>query len=118
MAKTLKIKIRDFGSALESLGEVISQKETKVIRGSAIKRFEYCFELAWKTPKDCFRELRRNQMFSDEKTEKLLKMTDDRNRIIHTYDEKFSGRVYCLIKKEYYSLLKEAYDQTGSRKKS
>ncbi len=41
------------------------------------------------SPKECFRELKRLQLVSNEQTECLLKMVDDRNATTHTYDEHF-----------------------------
>ncbi|MFC1613605.1 HI0074 family nucleotidyltransferase substrate-binding subunit, partial [Patescibacteria group bacterium] len=95
------------------------------IRDSVIKRFEYCFESCWKTskvflndkfgvevfsPKKCFRELRRNGLITDEETEMFLEMTDNRNEIIHTYNESFSDEIYDKISDRYYELLKGIYN--------
>ncbi|MBI5022581.1 MAG: nucleotidyltransferase substrate binding protein [Candidatus Magasanikbacteria bacterium] len=89
-----------------------------------IKRFEYTFELAWKSvkillrekygvdafaPKECFRELRKNKMISDATAEKLLKMTDASNEIIHTYNEQLSNELYNKIAKQYRRLLEDVY---------
>lgn len=105
--------------------EALDKAENDLIRDSVIKRFEYTFELCWKTikiflndkfgidvfsPKECFRELRKNELISDEKIELLLEMTDDRNKIIHTYDEYFSDELYKKIKKDYYELFKMVYE--------
>lgn len=124
MDQTLTLKLSEFKKALASLEEVLDKKEDAIIRDSVIKRFEYTFELAWKTakvlltekfgvevfsPKDCWRALRTNQLLSDEETEGVLKMTDDRNEIIHTYQETFAENVYQLIKDYHAVLLRQIF---------
>jgi len=106
------------------LERALSKEKNDIIRDSAIKRFEYCFELGWKTsklflrekfgvdifsPKECFRELRKNKLISDEETEFFLEMTNDRNQIIHTYNENFSDELYLKIAKKYYQLIAKLY---------
>ncbi len=124
MDKTLKLKLREFQKAINSLKKALQAPQNDLIRDSTIKRFEYTFELLWKTtkiylaatfgvdifsPKECFRELRRNQKISDIDTEGLLKMADDRNEIIHTYNEKFADELYLIIKKDHYLLIEMVY---------
>jgi nucleotidyltransferase substrate binding protein (TIGR01987 family) len=126
MDNTLNLKLQEFQKALATLEEALREKKTKLIRDSVIKRFEYAFELCWKTakvllsekfgidvfsPKECFRELRRNKFISDQETEMLLKMTDDRNEIIHSYSEAFSNEVYGTIKENYFRLIKKVYQK-------
>lgn len=38
-----------FEKALDRLGEVLAMDETDVVRDSIIQRFEFTFEMAWKT---------------------------------------------------------------------
>lgn len=131
MADTLNLKLKEFKKALASLISALGERKNDLVRDSVIKRFEYTFELAWKSvkmflrekygadvfaPKECFRELKKNQMISDETTEKLLKMTDDRNAIIHTYDERFSNELYSKIAKQYRRLLEGIYDALKRKK--
>ncbi len=124
MDKTLTLKLAEFKKALESLGEVLAKEKTAIIRDSVIKRFEYCFELGWKSakimlatkfgvdvfsPKEVFRAGNQNQLISDEDAEKLLSMTDDRNDIIHTYKEALAEGLYTTIKDRYYVLIQTLY---------
>ncbi len=121
MANTLKLKLQNFSEAIATLKQAVDQKENEFIKDSIIKRFEYSFELCWKTakimlsekfgvdvysPKECFRELRKNQLISDKDTEIFLQMTDDRNEVIHTYNQKFADELSEKIKKVYFRLLK------------
>lgn len=125
MDTTLTLKLADFKTALGTLEDALREPRTTLARDSVIKRFEYTFELAWKTskvllearfgtpvfsPKEVFRALRANQLFTDEETEALLQMTDDRNEIIHAYNEKFSNELYEKIIVRYAGLLKKIYD--------
>jgi nucleotidyltransferase substrate binding protein (TIGR01987 family) len=122
MAETLKLKLEDFKQALTTLDKAIKAGKNEIIRDSVIKRFEYCFELGWKTvkiflfekfgsdifaPKDAFRELLSKQLISPEDTEELLSMVDDRNKVIHTYDESFADEIYKRIINQYFDLMKK-----------
>jgi len=126
MDKTLNLKLKDFQKALKTLDEALKKKKNDIVRDSVIKRFEYAFELCWKTaklylreshgldtasPKDCFRKLRNSEIISDKETEVLLQMTNDRNQAIHTYNEKYANELYKKISKKYYNLIKKVYNQ-------
>lgn len=125
MANTLTLKLEEFSKALATLKEALNQEENGFIRDSVVKRFEYTFELCWKTvkiflsekygvdvfsPKECFRELRKNSSLSDDEIVHLLAMTDDCNEIIHTYQESFANELYEKIKDRYYNLLGKVYE--------
>ena len=116
--------MQEFKKTLDTLQEAMVLPYDRVVRDSVIKRFEYTFELAWKTgkvllqekfgvevasPKDCFRELRNNVAISDEDAALLLEMTDDRNEIIHTYKEAIAEGLYQEIKERYFGLLQRVY---------
>lgn len=127
MDNTLNLKLEELGKSLQTLAEVVNREnETdQIIQDATIKRFEYTHELCWKTakvflsekfgmdvfsPKECFRELRKNKLISDKETELLIKMTDDRNEVIHTYNEQFSDELYEKIGECYFELLKKVYE--------
>ena len=42
---------KDFKKTIQNLKEVMNLEKTDVTRDSAIKRFEICFDLAWKAIK-------------------------------------------------------------------
>lgn len=120
MDQILNLKIKEFGQALVRLKESLNQDKNEFIQDSIIKRFEFAFELSWKaakiylrgkqgvdifSPKACWRELRKNSLLSDEEAENFLIMTDERNSIIHTYDQKFSKILSEKIRSDYYSRL-------------
>jgi len=98
---------KDYSQAVGRLGEVLAMNKTKVIRDSAILRFELCFDLAWKTikiyledekgvkcfsPKVCWKEAFQNGLI--EFDDLWLVMTDWRNDAAHTYNEKLADRLY------------------------
>ena len=51
MANTLNLKLKEFKKALASLIGALGEKKSDLVRDSVIKRFEYTFELAWKSAK-------------------------------------------------------------------
>lgn len=81
-----------------------------VNRDSAIKRFELTFELAWKAikaysavkgvlcrlPRDCFQEAFKTGIVMDNPL--WLKMIEDRNLTIHTYNEQLAEDIYGRLK--------------------
>ena len=126
MADTFPLKLKDFQKALLTLEEAVRMEKTDIVRDSVIKRFEYTFELSWKTakeclnarfgkdvfsPKECFRELRRQELLSDEETELSLIMCDDRNDIVHTYKEKLAEELYGKITSSYVELLRKVFER-------
>lgn len=122
MDQTLKLKLHDYSKSLLTLEESLQNPPSDLIRDAVIKRFEFTFELAWKTgkillseiygieaasPKSTFRELRRVNLLSDAETETCLRMTDDRNEIVHRYDLAFLKKVFARIGKKYSRLLQK-----------
>lgn len=122
MVKTIDLKFKDYKKALKSLDQVLQKEKDDIIRDSAVKRFEYTFELCWKTgkmilsekfgveifsPKECFRELLRNKIVNDEIAEGFLKMTNDRNDIVHAYSEDLSDKLYAKINENYIILFEK-----------
>lgn len=83
-----------------------------------IQRFEFCFELSWKTlkiyleedgilcnsPKSCLKEAYTAQIIFDEAG--WLELLEARNLTVHVYDQKMAEKIYSSIKKRH-SLFKE-----------
>ena len=126
MADILTLKTDDFLKTLKTLDESLAKEKDEFTRDSVIVRFQYTFELCWKTvklflyekhgvnvnsPKDCFRELRRNSSLTDEETETLNKMVDARNEVVHTYQEAVAEALYKRIKNTYRDLLLKVYQE-------
>jgi len=98
---------KQYQKALSRFEEILKKEKNEIIRDSAIKRFEFTFDLAWKTikayleekkgiscfsPKECFREAFRQGLIDYD--ELWLKMTDWRNQAVHSYSEKFANELY------------------------
>ena len=89
----------------------------------AIQRFEFTFELFWKllkiyletqgfislSPKACFKDAYKIGLLQNQ--EIVIKMLDDRNLSVHTYDHKISRKIFERIKKEYVNLFQQALQQ-------
>ena len=48
-------------------------------------------------PKSCIRVSRRVGLLNDNDAEAALKMTDDRNRVVHTYKEDLAVEIFVRI---------------------
>jgi nucleotidyltransferase substrate binding protein (TIGR01987 family) len=110
--------LEDFKKTLVRLEEAIRLEKTEIVRDSAIKRFELCFDLAWKciksyarkegiecnSPRSCIKiAFQLNLIAYDEN---WMKMLDDRNLTVHIYKEKYAEQVYSRLFL-YVGLLKE-----------
>ncbi|MBI2120848.1 MAG: nucleotidyltransferase substrate binding protein [Parcubacteria group bacterium] len=100
----------DFTKALLRLDEVLALPKNDVVRDSAIKRFELCFELGWKamkayleenhnvacaSPRTCFREAFR--VGAIDYDEHWINLTSTRNYTVHTYREAFAEKIYAEL---------------------
>ena len=90
--------------------------ETDIVRDAAIQRFEFTFELVWKTlqlylehegfesgsPRAVLKRAFVIRLISDQdEADVWLQMLDDRNLTSHAYDETFAGRIYTRIVHDY-----------------
>ena len=101
---------RAFRAALDRLKEVLAEPENDVTRDAAIKRFEFTFELCWKaiqrflreegipcnSPKGCLREAFSFGLIEDDPL--WMRMIDDRNLTVYTYNEKTARKIYENLK--------------------
>ena len=96
-----------FSDALERLREVLAEPKTDITRDSAIKRFEFTFDLCWKSlkafleerkgvvcrsPKDCFRAAYQSGVIDYD--EFWINLVDERNETAHTYNEDLAEKIY------------------------
>jgi nucleotidyltransferase substrate binding protein (TIGR01987 family) len=89
-----------------SLDKVLKEKKDEYIRDAAIQRFEYSFELAWKTmkrilkhkgyevggSKDVFRLSAKEGLIDDPIT--WFGFLEMRNETVHSYDEAKAEKIY------------------------
>lgn len=101
--------LEDFNKAINNLEEVLDLEKDDVTRDSAIKRFELCFDLAWKaiksyakiqgiecySPRECFKEAYRLKLI--DYNEKWMKIIEDRNLCAHLYSEEYADDVYQVL---------------------
>ncbi len=114
--------LEDFEKSIQRLEEVLSVGKTDIIRDSAIKRFELCFDLAWKSikitakkqgaecysPRACFKTAFQLKLIDYD--EQWLKMIDDRNLTAHLYKEEYANKIYSQLP-NYLKLFKKLFSQ-------
>lgn len=93
-----------------------------------IQRFEYTFELAWKTlkdyleaneveakfPRDVIKKAFHYEIIED--GEVWMDMLDKRNLLAHTYDEERFHFAIKKIKEEYYEAISQVHTYLGGEK--
>lgn len=102
--------INQFSQALSKLDLVLAQPKDEFIRDSAIQRFEFTLDLAWKSlkaylkdlhgldcnsPKSAFREAFSVGLLKYD--EFWLTLVDKRNETVHTYNESLAEDVYKIL---------------------
>ena len=108
----LEVLKKQYKEAIKRFEEVLNKEKSDIVRDSAIKRFEFVFDLSWKlikayleeekgifcrSPKECFREAFRQGLIDYDDI--WLLMTDWRNQAVHTYGEKFADALYEKLPK-------------------
>ena len=101
------IKHQSFVKSVLRLQQVLRENKTDIVRDSSIKRYEICYELAWKSiqeclknqgleicnsPKHCFKQAFKLGLIDDE--EKFADMVHNRNLTTHIYDEALADKIY------------------------
>ena len=124
-----KQRFQNFEKAFLLLQEIIESKDDlsefeAIVQEGIVQRFEYTFELAWKTLKDRMEadglQLERispKYIFKDaykskyiDNIELWIEMTNDRNLMSHTYDPSKLTEMLKNIKELYYSEIRKLYD--------
>ncbi len=106
---------QDLTNATKRLKEALAQEETDIVIDGVLHRYEFTFELAWKTlkdyleylgipmntgsPREVIKESFAHNLISDGET--WIKMMLARNSLSHLYDEETSRQIYVAIKNEY-----------------
>jgi nucleotidyltransferase substrate binding protein (TIGR01987 family) len=106
LLRKANLLLNDLEKALLRLDEALKQPENDFVRDAAIQRFEFCFELSWKSiqsaarlegqdctsPRTAFSTAWRDGWISDEVA--WLDMLDERNKTSHTYREAMAKEVF------------------------
>ena len=117
--------ILQYKRALNRFEKAMSEKETEYVRDSAIKRFEFTFELMWKllkvyledmgktvySPRESIREAFQMGLISED--ESWIRMLETRNATAHIYSEKMAKGVYLDLPK-YIPLFNEVLKRISS----
>jgi len=123
----LKNKLKDFNKSLSKLEIVVEREDDEYhfIRDSRVQRFEFTFELYWKTLKtyiyvekninhsyarDVFRECRSIGILTEQEVETSLEMLKDRNFCAHAYAEKIVAKIALKIPK-YSKLFRDIFNR-------
>jgi nucleotidyltransferase substrate binding protein (TIGR01987 family) len=102
--------------AAARLADAVALPESELVRDATIQRFEFAFEVVWKTLK-LFLERQGHECGGPRPTLKMafaeglitmpeegdvwLRMLEDRNLTSHVYDEALAQRIYCNIARDY-----------------
>ncbi len=112
-------RMKLFEKALSKLHDGFLEPETQLARDGIIQRFEFCYELAWKTmklyleskdidvrnAKDTLKEAFQQGVILN--ADKWSAMHHYRNMTSHTYDEEIAKEVFAFIKNEVLKLFDE-----------
>ncbi len=106
-------------SAYDRLEDAVAKAVDDLDRDGVIQRFEFTFELFWKTskiflehegfgnckgPRSCIKEGARRDFLTD--GEMLLDMLEDRNKTSHIYDENTAKDIFERIQGKYVKAFK------------
>jgi len=109
MAADLPSRLADLASALARLLDALAQPKTEWTRDAAIQRFEFTFELAWKSvaaaalvqglevasPKRAWQAAFQLGWIDDDRL--WLDMLEDRNRASHSYREATAEKIHSRL---------------------
>lgn len=119
MKAKIDYALQKFKTAFMRLKESVKQTVDDLDRDGVIQRFEFTFELFWKTvrmlleyegfecagPRSCLKEGARRGFLN--RGEILLDMLEDRNKTTHIYDEGTAKEIFGRIKEQYIDALEE-----------
>ena len=130
MKDELKYSYDKFQKALKRLDEGLKRAKDQLDSDGVIQRFEFTFELTWKTlrlfllsegintnsPKEALKGAFKFGLIIDE--ECFLDMLEDRNQAAHIYSEDISREIFKRIKKDYSSALKKLSEELKNQIKN
>jgi nucleotidyltransferase substrate binding protein (TIGR01987 family) len=117
-------RFENFEKAFHKLSEAIEQFDSldDLSKEGMIQRFEYTFELAWKTakdyleykevevkyPRDTIKQAFKHELIDN--GEIWMEMLNQRNLLTHTYDETNFNKALDQIRNSYFPQVKKLYD--------
>lgn len=122
----------DFQKIIKRIEEVLQKKPADIfVKESAVKRFEFGFDLAWKSvkefarqegalkeeeecfsPRSCFKAAKRLGLLED--VEPWYEMIKGRNEATHIYEESMASDIYNKLP-EYLKLLRRLEESLRKR---
>lgn len=119
----MSLVIEQFEKGLAALEDAVAMTELvpAIRRDASLLRPELAYELAAKVtkrvledrygfaaaaPKTAFREALRAGVLDAHDTQTFLRLTDDRNRMVHDYSEEFSNLLFERAQEEYLPILR------------
>ena len=99
--------LKSFEKALLQLGGALEESESPIVRDACLQRFEFSYELLWKTlkifleeihgvravsPRQVFKEAFAISIIDEELT--FVEMIESRNTLSHTYNEEQATKIY------------------------
>ncbi len=117
MIEEVKYSLEKLKKAFKRLDEAVREASDELDRDGVIQRFEFTFEIFWKTvkilleyegyrcagPRSCVKEAARRGFLQD--AEVVLDMLEDRNRSSHIYDEAMAEEIFNRIKENYVDVI-------------
>ena len=117
-----KIDITPFLKAKQKLKDSLAAENTELNRDASIQRFEFTFELSWKTmkrilaergtflnsPKPIIREAAKDELLQD--VESWFTFLAYRNQTVHTYNDNIAVEIYNALP-NFYTLVEQFYQQ-------
>ena len=89
------------------LSDALEESESPIVRDACLQRFEFCYELLWKTLKVFLEDIHGvravspRQVFKEafalsliEKEQIFIEMIESRNTLSHTYNEEQATKIY------------------------
>ncbi len=103
------IKLHSFKKTVANLKSILAETKNPIVRDAAIKRYELCYELAWKSvqeklrtegleicpsPKQCFKQAFSQGWIAPEQEPIFAEMVKNRNLTTHIYNETLADEIY------------------------
>jgi len=99
--------LKSFEKALLQLGDALEESESPIVRDACLQRFDFSYELLWKTlkifleeihgvravsPRQVFKEAFALSIIDEELT--FVEMIESRNTLSHTCNEEQAAKIY------------------------
>jgi len=129
MKNDIRLSLEKLKNAIDKLKEGLNSAKNDLERDGVIQRFEFTFELLWKSaklilddkgikttsPKEVFKAIYKCGFFGDEKG--LLEILSDRNIMSHTYNKNLAEKIFLNIKEKHIILIEKLFNSLNEKQK-